>query len=145
MSRNNFRAMVSGRSNAVRYALGIYVACFGIAVLTHAFDFVQRGWLPYRLGPLPLRAFWNALIALDAAIVLLLLMGRLRSGLVLALTVITLDVAANTYGMVGLGLPGFEVPLLFQTAVLGFVFGTIAFVWPGNPAAEPNRADINPA
>ncbi len=137
--------MVPGRPSAVRYTLAIYIACFGIAVLTHAFDFLERGWLPYRLGPLPLRVFWNALIVLDAAIVSLLLLGRLRSGLVLALTVIALDVAANTYGMLGLGLPGFEVPLLFQTAVLGFVVGTIAFVWPGNAAAGPNQADFDRA
>ena len=133
------------RPSAVRYTLAVYIVCFGIAVLTHALDFVQRGWLPYRLGPLALRVFWNALIGLDAAIVALLLMGRIRSGLVLALTVIAFDVAANAYGMLGLRLPGFEVPLLFQTTVLGFVLGTIAFVWPGNAAAEPKQAHSDQA
>ncbi len=42
----------------------------------------------------------------------------------------TLDVAANSYALLGLGIPSFAGPLVMQTAFFGFVVGSIAFLWP---------------
>lgn len=45
------------------------------------------------------------------------------------------DVAANTYALVALGIPafGFSVPL--QATFLGFILGSLPFVWPAKPSA----------
>lgn len=79
---------------------------------------------------MPLNLFWTALILLDAAVVILLLLGHRRSGLVLALAIMVLDMAANSYVLFGLNIPFFAVPIQLQTAFLGFVLGSIAFLWP---------------
>lgn len=111
-------------------AIVVYVACFSIATLNHAADVVRGGWLPYRFAPLPLNMFWTALTLLDPAVVLALLAGWRRVGLSLALAIMIVDVAANSYALYGLDYSGFSVSLQLQTAFLGFVVGTIAFLWP---------------
>ncbi len=121
-----------------RWALGLYILCFSIGALNHARDFVRFGWRPYRWGSTPLELFWTSLIVLDVAVVGLLVFGRRRLGLGLALTVMTLDVAANAYALLRLVIPGFTVPLLLQTAFFGFIIGSIGFLW---PPRQPQIAD----
>jgi hypothetical protein len=110
-------------------ALAVYLLCFGYGALTHAYDFVRYGWWPYRFGPPAANLFWNALLLLDAAVVALLLLGRRRVGLALALVVIAADVAINFYAWRVLGFDGFAVAVPVQALVLGFVLGSIAFLW----------------
>ena len=77
-----------------------------------------------------LEAFWTALMFLDAAVVFLLIFGKRRLGLLLALVIMTLDVAANSYAALVLRIAGFEVALPLQSAFLGFVIGSTPFLWP---------------
>lgn len=116
--------------SSVRIALAIYVICFVIGVMSHGRDFWMYGWRPYRSGITPLAAFWTALILLDASVVGLLLTGRRRSGLLAAVTIMALDVTANSYALFQMGFAHFAGPLMMQTAFFGFVVGSIAFVWP---------------
>jgi hypothetical protein len=49
------------------------------------------------------------------------------------------DVAANTYALIALSIPafGFSVPL--QATFLGFVLGSLPFVWPVKPVGFGER------
>lgn len=114
----------------VRVALACYVICFTIGVLSHGHDFLTYGWRPYRWGSIPLEMFWTSLILLDVSVVALLLIGRRRSGLLAAFTIMILDVAANSYALFGMGIEAFARNLVMQSAFFGFVVGSIAFVWP---------------
>lgn len=120
-----------------RLAIGVYVAAFAAATLFHASDIVRGGWLPYRFAPLPLNMFWTSLTLLDPAVVVALLAGWRRSGLTLALLIMITDVAANSYALYGLGYPAFAISLQLQTAFLGFVVGSIAWLWPNKKPGAP--------
>ncbi len=115
---------------SARIVLAVYVACFAIGVMSHGGNFWTHGWRPYRSGVMPLDAFWTALIVLDALVVGLLLTGRRRSGLLLALTIMALDVAANSYALFAMGAAHFAGKLVMQAAFFGFVVGSITFIWP---------------
>jgi hypothetical protein len=122
------------RPLATRIAIGIYVACFAIGTLNHGRDFLARGWRPYAHAPPPIEAFWTALIGLDAAAVALLLLGRRRAGLLLAVGIMTADVAVNTYASLDPRLPMIPAALLGQAVFLGFVLGSVGFLWPTRDA-----------
>ena len=110
--------------------LAIYVLCFAGATINHSLDFLHEGMLPYRLGPPLLKLFWTLLVILDPTVIALLLFRRLRSGLLLALAIMLADVAANSYAALALHFLGFSTALLLQTLFLGFVLGSISFLWP---------------
>lgn len=59
--------------------------------------------------------------------------------MVLAASIMIGDVAANTYALIALSIPafGFSVPL--QATFLGFVLGSLPFVWPVKPAGCGKR------
>jgi hypothetical protein len=119
---------------AQRIALAVYVACFTIGTISHALDFLLLGLRPYSWGPPLLEVFWSSLVALDFAVVAVMLFGKRRAGLVLAAIIMVCDVAANSYAFFVLGIEGFAVALPLQAAFLGFVLGSIGFLW---PAQEP--------
>lgn len=123
----------------IRVIIGIYITCFGIGFFNHARDFAAYGWRPYDWGPFLLEIFWTSLIFLDALAIMLLLSRFRRAGLVLAASIMIGDVAANTYALVALSIPafGFSVPL--QATFLGFVLGSLPFVWPIKPSGFGQR------
>jgi len=130
-------ASAGGSDWRVRLALAVYIGCFGYGAITHAADFVQIGWLPYRAGLPVMNLFWNLLVVLDAAVVALLLARWRRCGLLLALLVMILDVAINSYAWYGLGMGGMGTALQLQSMFLGFILGSLPFLWP--------RRDVPPA
>ena len=119
-----------------RIALGVYVACFTIGTISHALDFVALGLRPYSWGPPLLEAFWSSLVVLDATAAALLLSGKRRARLALAAVIMVCDVAANGYAFFVLGIEGFAVALPLQAAFLGFVLGSIGFLWPDPEGAQ---------
>lgn len=122
---------MSGKNRLQRnVVLATYILCFAGATINHSLDFLRDGWLPYRLGPPLLRFFWTLLVILDPTVIALLLFRRLRSGLSLALAIMLVDVGANGYAALALHLGGFSIPLLLQALFLGFVLGSISFMWP---------------
>jgi hypothetical protein len=40
------------------------------------------------------------------------------------------DVAANSYALIAFARPGAAIALALQATFLGFIFGSIAFLWP---------------
>jgi hypothetical protein len=112
-----------------RIIISIYVLAFAAASAFHAADVIRWGWLPYRFAPLPLNAFWTALLFLDPIVVGLFFVGRLRSAVIFAICIMVADVAANSYAFFGLGYPEFAVSLQLQTAFLGFVLGSAPYLW----------------
>ena len=110
-------------------ALTLYCLCFTQGAIAHILDFIRRGWPPYHHGPLPVRIFWTALIVLDPAVILLLIKHR-RAGLTLAATVMLLDVATNSYATFTLHDNGFALALPLQCIFLGYILGSLPFLWP---------------
>jgi len=113
-----------------RIVLGLYVACFGIGALNHMHDFLAYGWRPYKWGSPLLEAFWTSLVGLDLLAIILLLSQFRRTGLLLAAAIMGADVTANTYALVFLRIPAFGMAIPFQATFLGFVLGSLPFVWP---------------
>jgi hypothetical protein len=120
-----------------RIALGVYVACFAIGTVSHALDFLLLGLRPYSWGPPMLEAFWSSLVVLDPIAAGLLLFGQRRAGLALAAIIMVCDVAANGYAFFVLGIEGFAIALPLQAAFLGFVLGSIGFLWPDRATHSP--------
>ena len=118
------------RLSLVRACLTVVVAGFFTGVVTHGLDFLERGPRPYAGEPLALEAFWSALLLLDASTVILLLIGRRKAGLILALVIMVVDVAANSVAHHGLGFGAVAWKLQLQTLFLGFVLGSVGFLWP---------------
>lgn len=124
-----------------RIVLAIYALCFAIGGANHARDFVQRGWRPYGWAPLPaFELYWSALILLDFGVVLLLSLRRTRSALILAAGVMMSDVAINVTATRLVGASDFGSALLLQAAFLGFILGSIGFLWPRSCAGVPATA-----
>lgn len=118
-------------------ALAVYLAAFAVATFRHASDLLRFGWLPYDFAPQPLNAFWTSLTFLDPLVIVLLVTGHRRLGLILAAAVMVADVAVNCYAYYALGHQGFAPALLLQTAFFGFVLGSLPFLWPDR---KPERA-----
>jgi hypothetical protein len=87
-------------SRARDHAVLVYVCAFAVATICHVFDIVWGGWLPYTKYTFGLNAFWTSLTLLDP-LAIVLLVKRRRVGLVLALLIISVDVAVNL--SVGIG------------------------------------------
>ena len=115
---------------AQRIALAVYIACFAIGTVTHTRDFLALGMRPYHGAPIVLEAFWSSLLVLDLATAGLLLIDQRRWGLALAVVIMVCDVAGNSYAFFMLGIDGFAIALPLQAAFLGFVLGSIGFLWP---------------
>ena len=81
-------------SRARDHAVPVYVAAFAVATICHVLDIVWGGWLPYTKYAFGLNAFWTSLTFLDP-LAIVLLVKRRRVGLVLALLIISVDVAVN--------------------------------------------------
>lgn len=113
-----------------RILLAVIGLGFAIGCTTHALDFWWFGWAPYTFGPPVLNAFWNTLVALDAAVVVLLVLRWRRAALGLALAIMLCDVAANSYAWSQLGLSEFAPSLVAQTGFLGLLLGSVGFLWP---------------
>lgn len=118
-----------------RLVLAIYSVCFAIGAFNHARDFLAYGWRPYAWAPVPLEMFWSSLIIFDCLAVMLLGLRIRKHGLILAAVIMTLDVTANTYALVVLNIPAFGVAVVLQATFLGFVIGSIPFVWPSSVVA----------
>ena len=77
-------------------------------------------------------AYWTSLTVLDPLAVVLLVFAP-RKGLLLALAIMLTDVAINS-GVTYMDLPpaspyAVGYPVQLQTAFLGFVLGSIPFLW----------------
>lgn len=112
-----------------RAVLAVYILAFGAAACFHALDLIRWGLFPYRFAPWPMNVFWTSLTLLDPLAIALLVTGRRRTGLVLASAIMIADVAVNSFAHFGLGYSDFTISLLLQTAFLGFVLGSLPFLW----------------
>ena len=109
-------------------SLIILSVCFTAGSVLHVVDIAHGGWLPYRFAPDLVNMFWSSLAVLDGLTAVLLWTKR-RCGLALALAIMLIDVAVNSYTIYGMGLPLSVVPLLLQSTFLGFVFACVLFLW----------------
>jgi len=133
--------MAHGHGYSSRFALSVYVACFSIGAFNHARDFLAWGWRPYAWGPPLLEAFWTSLLAFDVIVVGLILAGRRRPGLLLAAIIMIVDVAANAFAWLALGVPAFAAAVPLQAAFLGFVLGSMPFLWEETASSAHGSGD----
>jgi len=117
----------------------LYVVGFGIGAFNHARDFLTYGWRPYDWGPLLLEVFWTSLVLLDSLAIVMLLSRFRRSGLLMAAGIMIADVTANTYALVVLNIPEFGLAVPLQATFLGFILGSLPFVWTWNVSASDDR------
>ncbi|MBW8842733.1 MAG: hypothetical protein JF608_13215 [Sphingomonadales bacterium] len=68
---------------------------------------------------------------LDAAVVGLILSRRWTEGLWLAVLVMIVDIAANSYAWLGLGFDAFATSVPLQTVFLVFILATAIVFWRG--------------
>lgn len=118
--------------NRARLCVGVLVAGFAIGTFTHAQHLVNVGWVVFSAAPVWMTVYWNTLVVLDPLAAILLLRVR-RAGLALGLAIMVSDVAVNSYALHGLGLPFLVAPLQLQTMFLGFLLGSIGFLWKRAP------------
>ena len=131
--------MVLGPDTRSRVVLGLYISCFGAGAYNHARDFLTYGLRPYNWGPPLLEVFWTSLILLDLLAIATLLSRFKRLGLGLAAAIMISDVTANTYALVVLNMPAFGLAVLLQATFLGFVLGSLPFVWHREMPAQHYR------
>ena len=115
-------------TTSTKFSLIILSVCFMAASVLHVVDIAHGGWLPYRFAPDFVNLFWSSLAVLDGLAAVLLWTKR-RRGLALALAIMLTDVTVNTSMAYGLELPLSTVPLLLQSAFLGFALGCVLFLW----------------
>jgi hypothetical protein len=111
----------------LRPVLVALAACLIGACIIHISDIWRHGWLPYRFAPLALNVYWTSLAFFDALAALLLLVSS-RIGLLLALLIITSDVALNLFARFGLGLHLRPLALWLQIVFLFAVTGVTVYV-----------------
>src|SRR5215467_10941746 len=92
-------------------------ACLIGACVIHLLAIWKYGWLPYRFAPMPLNVYWTTLTFWDALAAVLLLFWP-TAGLMLALVIITSDVAVNIFARFYLGLQFRSVFLVLQCVFL---------------------------
>ena len=90
--------------------------------------------------------FWTSLIILGSLAVATLLSRYKAVGLLLSLGIMIADVAANTYALVVLDIPAFGLSVPLQATFLGFILGSLPFVWPRSTLAsdDPRRPADGP-
>ena len=130
-------------STRTRFALGTYITCFSIGVISHAADFLSHGWRPYSFGPPALEAFWTSLVVLNTLVIVLILARWRRCGLLLAAVVMVTDVSANAFASFALRIPGFDLALILQAVFLGFVLGSLPFLWTSKFPSAPGERGNN--
>jgi hypothetical protein len=127
---------------SVHVVFAVYALCFLGAGFNHARDLWLGGLLPYDWAPLAINAYWASLALLDPLTVVLLYTFP-RAGMLLALAVMLSDVAINSYVAYVVFSPScaFGVSLQLQSLFLGFVVGTVPFVWArlGREHPSPDR------
>jgi len=116
-------------SSSERIILFILSLCLVVGGSTHVIDIVLGGFLPYSGVPIPLNIFWTSLAFFDFAAVFLIWKKR-KAGLLLMTAIMLADVIINSYAGYYMKLFQSFAPLQAQSLFLGFVLGSIAFIWP---------------
>ena len=114
-------------SDGVARVLAVWVAGFSIGTIFHVIELLTQGSDVYGNMPDFVRVFWVSLTIVDPLVVILILL-RLRAGIVLGGTVMVADVAVNW--TVALSVPGAVGPgLITQPLFLLFVLITAPRLW----------------
>ncbi|MDQ0725322.1 hypothetical protein [Microbacterium sp. W4I20] len=114
----------------------MWVIGFLIGTTTHTADLIVGGLDVYTGFPPGLRLFWVTLTILDPVTAVLIYLRR-RSGIVLGVTVMVVDIAVNwtVFILVG-GLSWFGIMSQSLFAVLTFVTARTLWLWFGQSSAR---------
>jgi hypothetical protein len=137
----------SGRSG--RLIRSLYAICLLAAASTHAYALIQHGvFWDYGGAPFASAVFWTSLTVLDPAAATLLLLAR-RSGVVLTVAIIVVDVVHNAFFAASDLIArhaAFDLlqnwMLTSQVVFMGFVLATVSTAWPRGRDPGPMPAWI---
>lgn len=111
-----------------KFVVFILCLCLTVGGVTHIYDNIVDGFLPYHFAPAWLNLYWSALGIADLLAVYLLIKHR-RSGLILLLFILLTSVGFNSYAHYGLGILENAGKLQWQTLLLGFSIGVSFWLW----------------
>ena len=118
--------------------LAIWIVGFLVGTTSHVLDLAAGGLQTYAGFPTALRLFWISLTVLDPVTVVLLALRR-RTGIVLALAVILVDIAVNwTVFLTIEGNPIYGV--VNQTLFAVILMSTAPTLWRWFTADGPHRS-----
>ena len=119
--------MASSWLRGVTFVVALWSVGFLVGTVTHTVDLALGGLNVYSDFPPPVRVFWVSLTVLDPLAVVLL-WGRLRAGVVLAVVIMVCDVGVNTVMHVAYG--GLNPFALFLQVTFGLLVVTTApWLW----------------
>lgn len=129
MDNNRYTLSISQQWDII-IILVVYSIALAIGTVTHTIDALLYGW-PYPSDYVPkwVSIYWSSLLIFDPLAIFLLWKKR-RIGLFVLLVIMMTDVAINSYAFYVLKLTVFNIFLQLQTLFLGFVIGTVYYVWP---------------
>ena len=125
-----------------RACWSIWIAAFALGTYTHLLGVLHAGFMPTPEAPLWANLYWTSLTVLDPLAILLIVLGRARAAIVLALSIMINNVIINSWASFGLNLSGFEVSLPMQTAFSGFVAGSSLYLWPRAKTASSESGAV---
>ncbi len=112
----------------VRLVLSVWLVVFTIGTLSHVVDLIGGGLDVYAWAPPLLEPFYLALVGLDALVVGLLL-GLRRAGVVLGAVVLVLDVIANWWVTLEGSAPNDLPPIALAPLTLVGLFVVASTPW----------------
>ena len=118
-----------------KLAVAVLSICLIAAGLTHIFDNLYFGLLPYHFVPDWINFYWSMLGVIDLLAVYLLTKNR-KIGLSIALIIMVSNVAINSYAYYVLESISTSFPLQIQTLFLGFCFGVTPWLWQSSTSEE---------
>jgi hypothetical protein len=113
-----------------RAVWSIWIAAFALGTYTHLWWVLYAGSIPHPDAPIWANLYWTSLMVLDPLAILLIVAGRARAAIVLALSIMISNVIIISWASFGLNLSGYEVSVPMQTAFFGFVAGSSLYLWP---------------
>ncbi|WP_444956784.1 hypothetical protein [Microbulbifer sp. ZKSA002] len=119
-----------------RICIAIISLCLIIGGVTHIFDNLHFGFLPYKFAPTWVNLYWSSLGIIDFLAVYLLLKRR-KHGITLTLLIMISDVVINSAAYYSMQIINDPVALQLQTLFLGFCLGACMWLWKNNCSNSP--------
>ena len=118
-----------------KVVLTIWFAGLIAGGVTHVFDNIYFGFLPYRFAPGWLNIYWSSLGVLDFLAVILLWKKR-NWGILLTIAIMISNVAINALALYSWGVISESLPLQLQSLFLGFCLGSAYLLWQQRGVAD---------
>ncbi|UDM63518.1 hypothetical protein KIJ96_21405 (plasmid) [Pseudoalteromonas piscicida] len=114
-----------------KFCISIISLCLALGGVTHIFDNVYFGLLPYKFAPNWVNLYWTSLGIIDFLAIYILLKNR-NLGVILTLIIMISDVVINSAAYYSMQVIKDPIALQLQTLFLGFCLGACMWLWKSN-------------